>query len=183
MKPHMEDNEILLFAETIKEAEGYFEFGCGGSTVFASNNSSAKIHSVDSSKEWLNKVSGNIRDTEVILEHVNLGPLKAWGYPVTNKHLWRNYYESIHTTKVSPDVVLIDGRFRVSCALNVIKYSKNNNLNTTIMIHDSERYLKDLKKYLIQIRFSQSLSVMKIKDNINFEEIERDSERFKYQKQ
>ena len=50
-----------IFKENIINASVYGEYGCGTSTIYASNNSSAEIISVDTSEEWINKVRSAIR--------------------------------------------------------------------------------------------------------------------------
>jgi hypothetical protein len=52
---------------------------------------------------------------------VNIGATKAWGYPEDRSRItrWPSYGSSIwgrlHEDGVNPDLVLIDGRFRVAC--------------------------------------------------------------------
>lgn len=117
-----------IFKKIVKTAKNYFEFGCGVSTHWVLKNTYAKITCVDSSQEWLNTIPDNKRLTKV---HIDIGLLKNWGTPINNsmKHNWHNYYQSFDE---NADVVLIDGRFRVVCFLNVLNKSRKG----TVIIFD-----------------------------------------------
>ena len=86
------------------------------------SHTNAKIMAVDSSAEWIAKVA---LETEIFrerirIEEVDLGKIAAWGYPTTYRHRsrFRDYAASPWRHKVKPDLVLIDGRFRVACFLH-----------------------------------------------------------------
>eukprot|EP01036_Dinobryon_divergens_P029560 gene29560-38678_t len=117
-------------------AKKYFEFGCGASTILASRlttafNLSLSITSIDSSSFWVSK----IREDPVLskLEHagqfsvheVYLGELGDWGFPTdsANISVWPSYSESIWKYGREADLVLVDGRFRVACALHAVLLS------------------------------------------------------------
>ena len=50
----------------------------------------------------------------------DVGCQNNWGYPAKGvlKEQWLPYFRTIRTVDPIPDLVLIDGRFRVACALN-----------------------------------------------------------------
>ena len=87
--------------------------------------------------------------------YCNIGPTKYYSYPILPifliKPLVENYGNKIEIfykkTKKIPDLILIDGRFRVFVTLAVIKFCSLNNkkLNTVIIIDD----FKDRKSYHI----------------------------------
>ena len=176
--------EKPFFSSLTEDLDSYFEWGCGGTTVHVSNKTPAKVHSIDTSQEWLEKVNKNIKDkNKVVLEHIDVGPTGAWGRPVdeSKKHLWHNYYEAIYNTKIYPELIFIDGRFRRACALTAIKYAKDNKINPSIAIHDVSRYIKDLcPKYLKLKERVFQLGVFEAKINIDMDELEKDLERFKF---
>jgi hypothetical protein len=116
----------MLFRERIAESTNYLEYGCGGSTVYACTQEKIKnIISVDTDMKWINLVSRLTYKSEknIIIDHVNLGETGEWGYPKSlNGHgdFWIYSVKpwiSAKTLGVSPDTVLIDGRFRVACFL------------------------------------------------------------------
>lgn len=137
------NGEGRCFKNIVKTAKNYFEFGCGASTHWVLKNTDAKITCVDGSQEWLNTIPDNKRLTKI---YVDIGPLRDWGIPINDsmKHNWHNYYQSFDD---NADVVLIDGRFRVACFLNVLNKSRKG----TIIIFDdyvNRDYYHTVEKYI-----------------------------------
>lgn len=142
----MTDPEKLLLLRLLQRSKSYFEFGSGGSTemaceLAASHNSSLQvITSIDSSLEWINKEKKKAveRHISLNLHYVDIGAIKEWGRPSEDnklKHIWTKYWTSFTDFKgENADLVLIDGRFRASCALYVLLTSTNDGL--LMMIHD-----------------------------------------------
>jgi hypothetical protein len=112
------DGDDWLFKKCVKEALVYGEYGVGKSTDWVYENSAAHIICVDTSFEWvqgfLKKCNGNAR---CIIDWVDLGEVGDWGYPLSYEKRgdFVNYAASIWEKTEKPDVVLIDGRFRVFC--------------------------------------------------------------------
>jgi hypothetical protein len=132
------DGDDGLFKELISDAKLYFEYGCGKSTEFAYKFSSASIFSVDTSSNWVNKVNslkGDSDDERLNLSWIDVGEVADWGNPVTfnMRHNFVKYAESFWHNGKNPDLVLIDGRFRVSCFLNSIKFAE---VGTKILFDD-----------------------------------------------
>jgi hypothetical protein len=69
---------------------------------------------------------------------IDIGPIKKLGAPLgrTHQHLWPLYSLAYHTYANKADLVLIDGRFRVACALATWLDASP---NTTVLIHDYHR--------------------------------------------
>jgi hypothetical protein len=57
MLPRMSDPELILFRSFLRKSARYLEFGCGGSTVLAGADAKEWIIAVDSSREWLQRVT------------------------------------------------------------------------------------------------------------------------------
>lgn len=119
-------------AEVVRTAYGaartILEYGSGGSTVIAGDVAGATVFSVENDGDWARMMQGwfaeNPPKAQVTLHHADLGPTKAWGMPVNNRrvHLWPGYPNSVWDLPgfVAPEVVLIDGRFRLACFLTVL---------------------------------------------------------------
>ncbi|MDG1280137.1 MAG: hypothetical protein P8O10_02425 [Pseudorhodobacter sp.] len=116
--------ETLLRAEYAR-ASVILEFGSGGSTVLAGEMVGKQVFTVESDHAWLKKMQrwfdANPPMSSVTLHHGNIGPTTDWGRPVDQAH-WRkflNYPLTIWDRPdfQHPDVVLVDGRFRVGCFL------------------------------------------------------------------
>lgn len=119
MEPHLNTNDKELFYKYLDKSKSYFEFGSGGSTYQASKRKIPLIYSVESDKQWFEKTS-KFDGVNSIL--VDLKTTNNWGYPSKDSPNsdWKKYSDSI-LDKKNIDLILIDGRFRVSCALKSLK--------------------------------------------------------------
>lgn len=100
-------------------ANVYGEYGVGLSSVWVSRNTTADILAVDTSREWIARVSECLPEGRATLRHVSVGDLVSWGRPRDYRHrsAFEDYVSSIWTHDRKPDLVLVDGRFRVACFL------------------------------------------------------------------
>lgn len=114
LMPEKEKNKLI---EEYKKSNCILEYGGGGSTFLASSMNK-KIFCVESDKKWSDLIS---KQTNAIVHYVDIGPTKKYGHPkdFSNKKNWTNYPNSIWDIKnfEQPDLILIDGRFRVACFL------------------------------------------------------------------
>ena len=110
---------IELFSNQLKNANVYFEYGCGDSTLFASQIPGLEVHSVDTSQVWADAVSKSTKNRVI---WVDVGDLLEWGRPsdYSKRANYKTYREALWANDKQPDVVLIDGRFRVACFLTVL---------------------------------------------------------------
>jgi hypothetical protein len=113
--------------EVLKTANCYLEYGSGATTVMAASMSVRHVITTESDPNWLAALRHKLRQlgssTHSELIHVDIGPTGKWGFP-TSEENWRNYskYPVASWTHclshgLTPDIVLIDGRFRVACFL------------------------------------------------------------------
>lgn len=116
------DGDDHLFQREILSCQVYGEYGCGASTVWVAHHTNATIVSVDSSAEWIAKVELETKPfrEKLHIDRVDLGEIAAWGYPTTYRHRSRfhDYVVSPWRHGIKPDLVLIDGRFRVASFLH-----------------------------------------------------------------
>ena len=132
------DGDDGLFKELIKSAEIYFEYGCGKSTEFVLKYLSCAIFAVDTSKDWVHKIQsleGFESSDRLNLSWVDVGVVGNWGTPTSFKkrHNFKKYAELLWLNNKIPDLVLIDGRFRVSCFLTSVKFAP---VGTRILFDD-----------------------------------------------
>ncbi len=141
LKPHMTDGEIELFSRHLRTAESIVEFGCGGSTKLAVDLGVSLIHSVESDPAWVKTLSvhpelvPSIASGKLHLHYADVGPVRKWGAPVDNQAAgrWNTYYTSVWKKVAGkPDLVLVDGRWRVACVARAIIECPG----STIVIHD-----------------------------------------------
>jgi hypothetical protein len=138
----------------MKESNIYFEFGAGGSTNIASYYN-LKIYSVESDINWHKKLKENhINGNFITID------LKAnyFGYPAKNISLdiLKKYIQA-YDSKYNADIILIDGRFRVACGLDIFNKIRN---DTIVLIHDYMHRIEYhiLEKYYLRIATWDTLS-------------------------
>jgi hypothetical protein len=138
----MDTNEQLLFLRTLsKHNASYFEFGCGGSTTLVCRAfPNITLACVDSSLEWISRIkqdrciSESWKANRADVLHVDIGETVAWGHPKGQEkmHDWPQYSNAFHRYGRNTSVALVDGRFRVACALVILTTSPS----TTLIVHD-----------------------------------------------
>jgi hypothetical protein len=104
------------------------EYGSGGSTVMAAQSATQVVFSVESDKAWLDKMQdwfdANPAPVPVVLHHGDVGPTRKWGMPANAALVeqWSSYPQSVWDRPdfQHPDVVLVDGRFRLACLLTTL---------------------------------------------------------------
>ena len=140
----MSDGEQALFVRTLAKATHYMEFGSRGSTLLAVRSPAKLILSVESDPAWISKIrehpeiAGAVASQRLFLTHADIGPVGEWGVPTdeTGKAQWPRYYtDAFFATDILFDLILIDGRFRVGCALAAAVCAAE---SATIVIHDYE---------------------------------------------
>jgi hypothetical protein len=126
--PHMDDEGRTLFETRLEGAQCLLEFGAGGSSMTAARLKVPTVIAVESDGDFLAATGAAVRaqatHTAFFGHHADIGPTKEWGNPADRSkvHLWPRYCSSIWARIASeslpqPDLVLIDGRFRVACLL------------------------------------------------------------------
>lgn len=126
MKPHFKGDDVPMFYKYLDKSTCYFEFGSGGSTYQAAIRNNIKtIYSVESDAEWHDKLKAKLKNYNHIqyLYRDLETPGNKWGYPGKNcsnnkkKAYSHRIYQLDPEEKKNIDLILIDGRFRVACAL------------------------------------------------------------------
>lgn len=121
--PWMPARVAARLASLLGDSDTYLEYGVGGSTLLAARSGPGTLIGVDSDHRFLTAVGGAIERAgkNIIWHpvHVDLGPTTYLGYPKTLRvrRQWSGYAIAPWQLGLSPDLVLIDGRFRLACAL------------------------------------------------------------------
>jgi hypothetical protein len=126
------DGDEEFFKAEIAKAEVYLEFGVGGTSLIVDKIDGIKqVTSVDTSQKWIEKIQDLVTNSEKFDFHfIDLGPLKEWGTPTSYdcRNSFLNYIDFVNLNQIVPDLILIDGRFRVatflSCLLNSTEGTK-----------------------------------------------------------
>jgi len=143
MTPAMTPREIEFYDGLLASARRIVEYGVGGSTEMAVKRENVElIRSIESDAAWLKMVLSvpaimtAERALRCVIVHVDIGTTKEWGYPVdgSRRDAWPQYAARPWDPSLPrPDLVLVDGRFRVACVMQSVL---NGSPETTIAIHD-----------------------------------------------
>jgi len=150
LAPHLFEGEYELLHRELSRASSYLEFGSGGSTALAVELGIRRIVSVDTDPAWLRRTKESIgerlRDRPIELIHCDIGPVEEWGRPIGRDKIenWPQYFiepwRRFHASNATPDLIYIDGRFRVACALfSLFNLNARRRLFRTrsrILVHD-----------------------------------------------
>jgi len=165
LKPWMTDIEINLIKSFLQKDKIVLEWGTGGSTIEFSKYVK-EYYSIEHNFEWYNAVSKRIdKNTHLFYIPPNtknlnwLPEFEEGGYDD-----FKNYIKFVNIVAFAGkkfDLVLIDGRARADCAIEVLPHLSE---NAVVFIHNFERpyYWKVLKYYEI-ISVSEKLAALKIK--------------------
>ena len=109
----------------------------GSSTLIAEHMGIQRLTAVDSASVWVKTCRIKVRQ-QYKLVHVNIGDVKKFGNPKdeSRKEQWPDYSTTVSNETEPFDVYLIDGRFRVACALQAFLHGTNTSL---VLIHDFQR--------------------------------------------
>ena len=176
------EGDDALFKIEVQKVTTYGEYGCGKSTTWVLNNTKATVISVDTSKVWISAVRKNVNDSRLKLHHSDLGPLGAWGRPLNYDKSadFQDYTDYIWQQEICPELVLVDGRFRVCCFLTSLKYAK---AGTKILFDDytDRPHYHIVEKYVTRVQEcrSQCLFIVPDKSKINLNELDQDIAAFR----
>lgn len=121
------DGDDRMFKSLFDECRTYGEYGCGASTAWVLKNSPARVLAVDTSADWIERIRNWVGpDPRLDLHWVDVGPVLNWGRPASyeKRRNFSDYTDWIWRRGASPDIVLVDGRFRVCCFLTSLKHAR-----------------------------------------------------------
>lgn len=127
------DGPELTFPEEVREvvcaqydaAEVILEYGSGGSTAYGAAQPGKTLYSVEGDKAWHKAMQSHFAahppKADLHLIHADIGETKEWSWPKGNGKWFRypDYCFGVwqRDDLKTPDLVLIDGRFRAGCFL------------------------------------------------------------------
>jgi hypothetical protein len=130
-KPTLDQDGLRIFKNLIAKTRVYLEYGSGGSTLFAAKHVELLV-TVDSDRMFLKSVKSAVSQYPSMSRfwpiYVDVGFTTTWGNPLFTRptaarlRRWSRYatspWDYLNNEGVEPDTILIDGRFRVACALH-----------------------------------------------------------------
>lgn len=135
-EPFMDAAGIARFKEEISKASRYVEFGSGGSTVVA-DRAGIEVISVENDPYYARAVASRLKGGAVRQIVVHMGITGEWGFPMfpTAKKA-RRYVTAPWVGSPFPDFVLVDGRYRVACALESARRAHLSGAKAVLMFDD-----------------------------------------------
>ncbi len=133
------DEPELTFPDNVAErvraeyarASVVLEYGSGGSTALAARTPRLACYSVESDRKWARAMRDWLAATHpganVRIHYANIGRTRRWGRPKWTRRrlvypLYLRYPRSVWARRDfrAPDLILIDGRFRLACFLTAL---------------------------------------------------------------
>jgi protein O-GlcNAc transferase len=183
--PRMTREEFVLLADATADAKTIIEYGSGGSTVWFLRQGK-RIFSVDSNPGFhelmmsIPFVSRHV-GRNLNLDFVDIGPTDTWGTPLSKDRQfeWPRYVAQPWTRvdgSVPVDIVLVDGRFRVACALHSVQRIRELGWTSArVLIHD----FWDRPEYHVVLPFLKeekargTLGVFSVREDVDPVELDR----------
>jgi hypothetical protein len=153
----------IFFKNEIKKSRFYLEFGSGRSTLFA-QKIKKKFISIEGDKIFFNIMKKKINNPS--LRYYNIGLTYQYSIPYFYyQKLVLNYsksiFEELQRKKIVPDLILIDGRFRVLVALQAhIFMSKIKKIIRIIIDDYAQRYHYHILENFFKIKVIGNFGVV-----------------------
>jgi hypothetical protein len=142
-EPELDPETIAFLEAELAKARLYVEYGSGGSTILADRLGTRTI-SVESDRWYAAAVRKGLHGSSVTILTPNIGLTGPWGYPMLRRKTWwrlrkwRRYVVAPFASGEVPDLIFVDGRFRVACALEAARRILELRKQATIIIDDYE---------------------------------------------
>jgi hypothetical protein len=159
----MTSREIDFISSNINAGDTVLEYGAGASTLYFSKYAK-HYYSIEHVKEWYESVSSQV-DINTKIFHAPCFFINSnthCDYSNDHKIKWAPYFKKVHELPCSKyNKILIDGRARAYCALEVFNFLDNEGL---LMIHDysfRSKYHEIVESMYSKINTIDSLGIFK----------------------
>ena len=163
--------DMMAFTSFLTKDTIFFEFASGCSTQIAKYYTK-KTYAVEGNKKWYDiGVNNGLKDNLLFkdLKCDGTGPLLSWPGNKSSIEDWKNFIQA-YKEEYNADVIFIDGRFRVACALDVFNKIKN---DTVLLLHECQRkQYAEIENYYDKLYKWKNLCLFKKKTSIK--EIQKD---------
>ena len=144
--PEFHPDAVAWFRQRIGEVRHYIEYGSGASTVLAAR-AGVRTISMEGDPRFAAAVRAALpHGAPVEILDAELGLTAEWSFPVftrptpARQRIWRDYARRPLTQAATegwmPDLILVDGRFRRSCALHAAQAVIDAGQRATIFLDD-----------------------------------------------
>ena len=181
---------VNIFTAKGIENSVVLEWGSGGSTNYIAWYAKL-VFTIEHSRKrcdemlLLNSTRCNLKRNKLILICFNYTDTKRYGAFINETKVlqksYRRYVEIgnelfLYDNREKPDIIFIDGRFRVACALQgviLLRHRAVSDSSGFILIHDythrSQYHI--LEKYLIKVRSVETLTLLILRNNIDWNQL------------
>ncbi|AVX03140.1 hypothetical protein MXMO3_00596 [Maritalea myrionectae] len=179
------------FLAQLAAAKSYLEYGSGG-TTFVAAQLKKPFFSKESDLRFCRSVTQSIAAAglsapEQNLVHADIGPTENWGYPggfrrPNSKRLAQfDAYSDFPEMEVAPDLVLIDGRFRVACFLKAIR-ALDGARDYTIIVDDyvDRPHYHCIEQFVPKAQMVGRMAVFKPTPITDLDALERQLDAYRY---
>lgn len=128
--PWMPVRAAARLAALLADSDTYLEYGVGGSTRLAARAGPRTLIGVESDARFLAAAGNVVAQSGSRISwhpvHVDLGRTGYLGFPTTlrSRHDWGRYALAPWQMGLAPDLILVDGRFRLACALAAARHAQ-----------------------------------------------------------
>jgi len=193
-KPKLDNNTINpninfgpksneFFTNKLLSSKLYLEYGSGSSTLLADKNN-IPYYSIESDKNFHKVLKKSLKNEKNFL-------LKDFGFVGYNSKpvffLYTKYFYKkraqayaqdilnyLNENNLTPDLFLVDGRYRILCALSIYKFLKGKNYLWTLIIDDyapRTHYMRVLEKCFEGELVGRQKVFTKLKECNNIDEL------------
>lgn len=136
-EPELDAEALQRLTSELKQCRNYLEFGSGGSTLLA-NRLGVRTTSVESDPYYANVVREAISNASLVtILTPDMGITLEWGWPAFGtKRKGRPYVGAPFPMRPFPDLILVDGRYRIACALESARQANGAGKNCTLIVDD-----------------------------------------------
>ncbi|MGD9815394.1 MAG: hypothetical protein AB7Q23_11050 [Hyphomonadaceae bacterium] len=189
-QPEFEAACVPFFLECLAVATSYLEFGAGGSTVLAAMHG-MRMTTVESDKHFLAAVKrkltslGRFDRQKQDLLAVDIGVTEAWGAPLMRTPTparvarWRRYPSAPWAAMEhlpGPHLVLVDGRFRVACALSAARFLIGREGAILIDDYMDREHYYVVERHLERVRNVGRMALFRVRPDVDRVQLDADIE-------
>ena len=144
------DNANNFFKQELKNCNFFLEYGSGASTILAVKLNK-RFYSIEGDRDFFKFIKKKVKNNEV--KYKSLGIVGFSCIPVMQKYNFtikqisdnqkkriKNYcsriLKDLENEKILPDLILVDGRFRVLTCLYLYVFLRNKNLKFKVILDD-----------------------------------------------
>lgn len=152
LKPWLQPPDLEYFEHCLSQCKEYLEFGSGGSTIRASQLCSTVV-TVETDKSFIYGLMPYCKNTTFVF--VDIGRVKKEEIPKNKKVHACKYYEAPWRYAKHPDLIFVDGRYRISTLCDLLLRTKP---GTRILFDDIWKPIyQDIEKLPIQYKLIYKL--------------------------